>query len=237
MNTGRLALDIETASPHGPPRDFQNTEKFELVAVGLGYCTDASDVEVTVCRRQGDWSVEYTADLLREVVEWCDARDGPLLTYNGTHFDEHHLRAWADDVADAGVWEDAPARVDDLFSSHIDLGPLAATAFPHTVNPGRDIPALWKACDEAGIDQPSVWYDDYDLSVDYLENLGIDDSAVKGAHIGKALGEAYVEGVAAGIDGTQTYDELVRLLVDYTSGDIAPLFELHDALERATPEQ
>ncbi|MFC7202283.1 hypothetical protein ACFQJC_02055 [Haloferax namakaokahaiae] len=237
MNTGRLALDIETASPHGPPRDFTNTDKFELVAVGLGYRTDGGDVEVTVCRRQGDWGVEHTANLLREVVEWCEERDGPVLTYNGTHFDEQHLRAWADHVADAGAWPGAPARVEALFSDHIDLGPLAAEAFPHAVNAGRDIPALWKACEEAGIEQPSVWYDDYDLPADYLEQLGIDGSAVKGAHVGTALGEAYVDGVAAGIDGTRTHDELVRLLEDYASGDIEPLFALHDALKRANARQ
>ncbi|KAB1193666.1 hypothetical protein GJR96_09525 [Haloferax sp. MBLA0076] len=231
MNEGRLALDIETASPHGPPSDFRNTADFELVAVGLGYRTDGG-TEVEVLLRDGDWAVEHTAELLRAVVEWCEKRGGPVVTYNGEYFDEHHLRAWARQVADEGIWPDAPSHVDALFSDHVDLGTLAATAFPHAVRSNRDIPALWKACEEAGVDQPTVWYDDYDLSADYLDSLGIDDSHVKGAHVGEALGERYVEGVVAGIDHTHTHAELTRLLVDYAAGDIEPLFSLHDALRR-----
>ncbi|KTG27956.1 hypothetical protein [Haloferax profundi] len=231
MNEGRLALDIETASPHGPPSDFQNTADFELVAVGLGYRTD-DETEVEVLLRDGDWAVEHTAELLRAVVEWCERRGGPVVTYNGEYFDEHHLRAWAREVADEGIWPDAPSRVDALFSDHVDLGTLAATAYPQAVRSNRDIPALWKACEEAGIDQPTVWYDDYGLSADYLDRLGIDDAHVKGAHVGEALGERYVEGVVAGIDHTHTHAELTRLLVDYAAGDIEPLFSLHDALRR-----
>lgn len=237
MDTGRLALDIETASLRGEPTDFQNTAEFELVAVGVGYHDGDGDPEVTVCRRAGGWEVEHTATLLREVVEWCEARDGPVITYNGAGFDEIHLRNWANAVAEAGAWPEASARVDDLFSSHIDLGPLSAEVFPDAVNPGRDIPALWKACEEAGIDQPTVWYDDYDLPEPYLAGLDIDASFVKGAHVGSSLGEAYVDGVVAGIDGTHTHDELVRLLVDYAAGDIAPLFDLHDVLRRANAHQ
>ena len=230
MNEGQLALDIETASPRGPPSDFQNTADFELVAVGLGY-RDGDQTDIDVLLRDGDWGVEHTATLLRDVVDWCEARDGPLVTYNGEYFDEHHLRAWATEVADDGVWPDAPDRVDALFSNHIDLGTLAASAYPTAVRPNREIPALWKACEEAGIDQPTVWYDDYDLPADYLERLGVDGSHVKGAHVGEALGEAYVEGVVAGLDHTRTHAELTRLLTDYAAGDIEPLFSLHDTLD------
>ncbi|AFK20244.1 hypothetical protein E6P09_13965 [Haloferax mediterranei ATCC 33500] len=233
MNEGRLALDIETASPNGTPSDFRNTADFELVAVGLGFCVGDGDPEVEVVLRDGDWSVEHTAGLLREVVEWCEARSGPVITYNGEYFDEHHLRAWAEQVADEGVWSDAPDRVDSLFADHIDLGTLAAEAYPHAVRQNRDIPALWKACKEAGIDQPTVWYDDYELDSNYLDRLGIDEKHVKGAHVGEALGEAYVDGVVAGIDHTQTHTELTRLLAEYAAGDIAPLFSLHDALRQA----
>ncbi|WP_396612013.1 hypothetical protein ACH9L7_01655 [Haloferax sp. S1W] len=235
MNDGRLALDIETACPDGTPSDFRNTDEFELVAVALGAsCGD--ETEVTVLLREGDWGVEHTANLLRNVVEWCEERGGAVLTYNGRHFDEHHLRAWAEMVADAGAWADAPARVEALFSNHIDLAPLAAEAFPHAVRPNRDIPALWKACDEADVDQSSVWYDDYDVPAAYLDGLGIEDAHVTGTHIGESLGAAYVEGVAHGLDETRTHAELERLLVDYAAADIEPLFSLHDTLRRARSE-
>ncbi|CQR53426.1 MULTISPECIES: hypothetical protein [Haloferax] len=238
MHEGRLAVDIETASPNGPPSDFRDTDDFELVAVGLGHrvgdgVTDADpEVEVEVLLRDGDWSLAHTADLLRRVVEWCEARGGGVVTYNGEYFDEHHLRAWADRVADAGVWADAPRRIDALFADHLDLGTLAAEAYPGAVRANRDIPALWKACEEAGVDQPTVWYDDYDLPAGYLKRLGVEDGHVKGAHVGEALGEAYVEGVVAGLDHTRTHAELTRLLVDYAAGDIEPLFSLRDALRR-----
>ncbi|KAB1187893.1 MULTISPECIES: hypothetical protein [Haloferax] len=236
MNEGRLALDIETASPRGEPTDFQNTADFELVAVGLGYHDGDGDAKVEVLLRDGGWEAEHTADLLRRVVEWCEAHGGPVVTYNGEFFDEHHLRAWATTVADEGVWPDAPSRVDALFSNHVDLGTLAATAYPNAVRPNREIPALWKACDEAGIAQPTVWYDDYDLPPNYLDRLGIDDRHVKGAHVGEALGEQFVDGVVAGLDHTHTHAELTRLLVDYAAGDIEPLFSLHDALRRLDTE-
>ncbi|ELZ93978.1 hypothetical protein C440_10173 [Haloferax mucosum ATCC BAA-1512] len=233
MHDGRLALDIETASPNGAPTDFRNTEDFELVAVGLGFVVGDGDPEVEVVLREGDWGVEHTADLLRTVVKWCETRSGPVVTYNGEYFDEHHLRAWAEQVAREGVWTDAPERVDSLFSDHIDLGSLAADAYPHAVRENREIPALWKACKEAGIDQPTVWYEEYDFPSGYLDRLGIEDKHVKGAHVGEALGEAYVDGVVAGIDHTHTHAELTRLLVEYAAGDIEPLFSLYDALRQA----
>ncbi|MFK5604360.1 3'-5' exonuclease family protein [Haloferax volcanii] len=237
MHEGRLAVDIETASPNGQPSDFRNTDDFELVAVGLGHrAGDDATVDVEVLLRDGDWSLDHTADLLRRVVEWCEARGAGgegVVTYNGEYFDEHHLRAWADRVADAGVWADAPRRIDALFADHVDLGTLAAEAYPEAVRPNRDIPALWKACKEAGVDQPTVWYDDYDLPAGYLGRLGVEADHVKGAHVGEALGEAYVEGVVAELDHTRTHAELTRLLVDYAAGDIEPLFSLHDALRRA----
>jgi hypothetical protein len=231
MNEARLALDIETASPNGPPSDFQNTADFELVAVGLGSRV-GDETEIEVLLRDGNWDVEHTDDLLRDVVEWCERRGGPVVTYNGTFFDEHHLRAWATNVADAGLWPDASDRVDALFSDHIDLGTLAADAYPNAVRPNREIPALWRACKEAGIDQPTVWYDDYDFPDGYLDHLGIDGSHVKGTHVGEALGAAYVDGVVAELDHTRTHTELTRLLVDYAAGDIEPLFSLHDVLRR-----
>lgn len=236
MDDGRLALDIETASPHGAPSDFRNTADFELVAVGLGSRV-GDDTEVTVVLREGDWGTEHTADLLRRVVGWCERRGGPVLTYNGSAFDEHHLRAWARAVADDGVWPEAADRVDALFSDHVDLAPLAATAYPHAVRPNRAIPALWKACDEAGIDQPTVWYDDYDLPKGYLERLGVDGAKVTGSHVGEALGERYVEGVVENLEGTRTHAELTRLLVDYAAGDIEPLFSLHDTLRNLGVER
>ncbi|ELZ78334.1 hypothetical protein C455_11643 [Haloferax larsenii JCM 13917] len=235
MNDARLALDIETACPDGPPSDFRNTDEFELVAVGLG-ASQNDETEVTVALREGDWSVEHTAALLRDVVEWCETRGGTVLTYNGRNFDEHHLRVWAEQVADAGMWADAPERIESLFSNHVDLALLAAEAFPHAVRQNREIPALWKACEEADVDQPSVWYDDYGLSRAYLDGLGIDDPHVTGMHVGEGLGAAYVEGVAAGLDETRTHAELERLLVDYAAGDIEPLFSLHDSLRRVLAE-
>lgn len=70
MHEGRLAVDIETASPNGQPSDFRNTDDFELVAVGLGHrAGDDATVDVEVLLRNGDWSLDHTADLLRRVVE------------------------------------------------------------------------------------------------------------------------------------------------------------------------
>lgn len=224
-----LAIDIETASPHGEPGrgDFRDTDYFELVAVGLGHqpAPDA-EVETTVCFRDGDWGPEATADLLRRVQDWCAERPADaVLTHNGANFDELHLRTWADAVAAADHYPEAPADYDALFADHVDLNPLAVARYADRLPDWRDTVSLEDVCEWEGIDLPRTRYRDYDLG-GLADHPAIDSDHVGNAHVGRVLGEAYVDGLVRGDPDAATTAELERLLVDYTTADVAPLFEL-----------
>lgn len=224
-----LAIDIETASPGASPGggDFQDTEFFELVAVGLGFQSGpGASVESTVLFREGGWGVEATADLLRRVVAWCGERDADaVLTHNGERFDEVHLSGWAAQAVDGGVWPGAVDRVDALFESHVDTNALAVAAYADRLESWQSAVSLEDACDWEGIPVPETWYADYDLDA-LVASSSIEEPRVTNVHVGEVLGEAYVDHVVAERTETPTFHELERLLVDYTAADVAPLFAL-----------
>jgi hypothetical protein len=229
-----LALDIETASPAEPPGpdEFDDTRYFELVAVALGYRAGGAPPETTVQLRRGGWGTRQTADLLERALAWCDGREADrLLTYNGTGFDLVHLRNWADDLAAAGV-ADLRDDLAALPAEHVDLKQPATERYRDRL-PGRaSFHALERVCRWEGVDVAETRYADYDLNPDFLRGAGVpaDARTVEGRHVGRGLGAAYVEGVAAGLDDRLTYRELGRLLAEYARSDVGVLFELADAL-------
>jgi hypothetical protein len=230
-----LALDIETASPFETPGGdaFDDTRYFELVAVALGYRSHpGAPPETTVLLRRGGWDDAHTADLLARALTWCEARDADrLLTYNGEGFDMIHLRTWAEQC-ESLVDADLTGGVARLAARHQDLkGP--ATERHRDRLPGRaSFHKLERVCRWEGVDVVETRYDDYDLNPDFLRGAGVSehDAVVEGKHVGRGLGAAYVDGIAAGLDDRLTYRELERLLVDYARVDVAVLFELADAL-------
>lgn len=226
---GLLAIDIETASPHKEPKgdNFQDTEYFELVAVGLGYQSEpTADIETEVLFRNGGWDSEATSELLQRVSTWCGEREAEgILTHNGERFDEIHLKGWADEVTESGVWPEGSKEFDSLFSSHIDLNPLAVERYQDRLESWRDRVKLEDVCEWEELDVPETYYDDYELGR-LVEHDAIDSAHVTNIHIGKVLGEAYVEHQNRGSTGTEQFQELERLLQHYTKADIEPLFHL-----------
>lgn len=224
-----LAIDIETASPHKEPGrdDFQDTSYFELVAVGLGYQPDPDEeVETEVLFRDGGWDVESTNDLLQRVETWCRDREADaILTHNGERFDKIHLNGWAQEVTEEGYWPEANERINLLFSSHIDLNPLAVERFQDRLESWRDLVKLEDVCDWEDIHIPATRYDEYDIGR-LTQHEAIDVPHVTNVHIGEVLGEAYVEHKIRGTTDTQQFQELEQLLRDYTKADIEPLFQL-----------
>jgi hypothetical protein len=232
---GTLALDIETASPFESPGgdDFDDTRYFELVAVALGYrAAPDTDPETTVLLRQGDWADEHTAALLERAIAWCTAREvDRLLTYNGEGFDLVHLRHWVDEAEAAGHTPLAEP-FDRLAAVHRDLKHPATERYRDRL-PGRaSFHTLERVCRWEGVDVSETRYADYDLNPDFLRGASVPehDAVVEGRHVGRGLGAAYVEGIAAGLDDRLTYRELGRLLRDYARSDVAMLFGLADAL-------
>jgi hypothetical protein len=178
--------------------------------------------------RRGNWDDAYPRDLYEQLFEWCDRREiDRLLTYNGTWFDGKHLLTWArdlDSTADSELLE----RTERLFENHIDVALAAADEYADELWDDQSILPDWKAYDLAGIDNDSVWYDDYDFPDTYLSE--VDGSAVQGRHIGQVIGERYVDNVDAGIESTSVHRELAQLLEDYCISDVADLIELYSVL-------
>jgi len=227
---GTLVLDIETASPFEEPPDNSNdTQYFEFFAVSLAYADGLDDTPDTeVLFRRGDWNDQYTIDLYDRLFEWCEDRSvDRLLTYNGTWFDGTHLLNWARDIDDSADRDFFP-RTETLFENHVDVALAAADEYEAELWDDQHILPDWKVYDLAGIDNNSVWYDDYDFPDNYLS--GIDGKAVQGKHIGQVLGDKYVQNVEADIQHTSVHRELTQLLKDYCISDVADLINLYTAL-------
>jgi hypothetical protein len=112
----------------------------------------------------------------------------------------------------------------------VDVARAAADRHEEKLRDDQVVLPDWKAYELEGIDNETVWYDDYDFDDGYLAGLDDDHGIVKGAHLGRELGERYVDGVVAGIEDTRTFRELKRLLVDYSDSDVADLFDLYESL-------
>jgi hypothetical protein len=160
-----LVLDSDTASPfEEPPESTNDSQYYEWVAVGLAYA-EALDAtpETDVLFRRGGWDDAYTIDLFERLFEWCDERPiDRVLTYNGTWFDGTHLLTWARDL-DATTDSALQARTEALFENHIDVALAAADKYAAELWDDQHILPDWKAYDLAGIDNDSVWYDDYEF--------------------------------------------------------------------------
>ncbi len=230
---GDLALDIETASPFEEPGyDDNDTRYYEWISVGLAYRDETlEEPDTTVLFRRGGWEAEHTVDLFHRMIEWCRGKDVErTLTYNGAYFDLKHLLNWAEELERSG---DATGLTSDLqssFPNHVDLAEAATARHEDELQENQPVLPDWLAYKLEDVDNDSVWYDDYDFHEDYWDGLGIEDKFVKGGHVGRVLGETYVNGVQAGIEGTKTHKELERLLYDYSISDIADLFALYDSL-------
>ena len=232
---GSLAIDIETASPFKEPQqeDFRNTDYFELVAVALGYRSSPDgEIETSVLFREGGWETESTATLLEQVIEWCGGKEiDRTLTYNGSGFDAIHLRNWASDVDEDGLGSDTREQIDRLFSNHVDLSVPAGERYADQLD-YRDFPKFEDACSWEDLETTPTYYSDYDIDKGILENSEIDDNQVEGWHIGTTWGERYVQWIEAGLQEQKSFIELQRLIEDYATADVRPLYELHTALSQ-----
>jgi DNA polymerase elongation subunit (family B) len=217
---GVLALDIETASPYGEPEDFQNTEMFEPVCIGLAYWDQPdTDPDTTVLYRGGAFEADHTAVLLAQLTAWTKPRDIEVtLTYNGEYFDAHHLNNWARECVDAGkIAPECASTISQLFGeTHIDLMHIVEENYGQKRK-------FEQMCGELEIDAPRTHYANYELTDDLI----VEKPTVEGWHIGVRLGEQYAEWVALPEDQRPVeLAELHRLLDDYTRADIEPMLTL-----------
>ena len=224
-----LAIDIETASPFRNPDSgsFDNTACFELVAVGVGYQAGPEEpIQTEVFFRKGGWDAKWTAMLLEQVTEWCsDHQASATLTYNGSKFDEIHLKTWAKEIEYAGLWNNAVNAISSLFDSHIDLNTIAVNKYQNRIENWRTAIKLEQLCQWENITVSDTQYLEYSIG-DLPNSEEIEGEYVTNVHVGTVLGEAYVEQIIKQSSNQELLPELQRLLYDYTVSDIEPLFKL-----------
>lgn len=237
---GTLAIDIETASPdeEPPSGEYDTTSYFELVAVALGFRSDTdSRPESDVLFRDGGWDRTHTAKLLDRLVDWVSQRDvETVLTYNGTGFDFVHLRNWATATDENGLTSGVLDSVEELDAKQVDLKRPAIEHHGNLIKSGHDFPKFERVCDARSVPTTDTKYADYDVDSDFLQQLDGAET-VQGWHIGKYLGEWYVDGAAAGITDTRTHQELKTMLSDYARADVRPLFDLYDSFDAPKQHQ
>jgi hypothetical protein len=159
--------------------------------------------------------------LVNGVGEWLRERGGlskPTLTYNGTRYDEIHLKNW----------DTLSNTMEKVFQQHIDLCKMVDGS-------------LEEACGSMGIEVEETYYDDYSLPNEVYRHKPSDRDYVTGKDVGEFLGEIYLDAVehiyendlvdeGPPEDFTDEYMELHRMLEHYAEADIRPLFELHDTI-------
>ena len=230
---GLLAIDIETSSPfEEPPRGENSTKYFEWVITSVAYQDEShSELDCSVLFRRGGWGNEFTADMLEQLIDWCeDLEIHQMLTYNGAWFDLKHIGMWAKRLEYDEIYLEVTSDLSDLFANHIDLAQAAADHYSDELWESQEILPDWKAYQLAGINNERIWYGDYEFDEAYLEGLNLDSDHVKGSHIGTVLGEEYIKGLTHGLEETRTHQELEQLLIDYAKSDVSDLFDLYEAL-------
>jgi hypothetical protein len=145
------------------------------------------------------------------------------LTHNGALSDLKQVPNWAAALDASGTRPGGLDAVTRALPGHVDLAPAAADRRREDLWEGQPVLPDWKASRLEGIDAAPTGYRDSESDEGVLAGFGIDDPIVKRAHVGRALGERYVEGVRAGIESTHTHRELRRLLEEYSRGDVVYL--------------
>jgi len=213
-----LAVDIETTSLKQNP-NFRDTNDWKLVAVGMGHRGKSGEIETEVMFKRYGKGMDFL--LVNGVGEWMCERGGlskPTLTYNGTRYDEIHLKNW----------DTLSNNMEKVFQQHIDLCKMVDGS-------------LEEACRSMGIEVEETYYDDYSLPNEVYRRKPSDRDYVTGKDVGEFLGEIYLDAVehiyendlvdeGPPEDFTDEYMELHRMLEHYAEADIRPLFELHDTI-------
>lgn len=224
-----LAIDIETISMTDDP-DFEDTSDWELLAVGLGYQPEPdADIESEVLFREGGWGIEATGDLLERVRGWYSDKKATTVTFNGERFDKTHLWNWSKKAARNGGNSLLQVQYEILFRDHIDLKPKAkrhCDKWPES----RRHASYETVCEWEGIDVPETRFDDYDIEI--REQTPIDEPIVKGRHLGEHLGARYVQHYTQSTTDSKEFEELKRLIYEYTESDIRPLVRLARVLSQ-----
>lgn len=202
LNGSAIAIDIETVSPDIEDPNLQNPDHVELLCIGVGYSQGPeSPVETHVLFRR-EQTPESELELLYRLYEWVRTHISDyLLTYNGTKFDLLHLRGRAD-RAERAAGVSVEAR--DWVDAITGVH-THRDLFIETCDLYDEWIKLEEACRRLDIPVSETEHDG-----EVTDNMSIPD-----------LGRRFLQGDS----------DVFGTLINYTEGDIEPLFELAEEID------
>lgn len=217
---GRVALDIETIQTVKESElDLSNSNHLELLCIGVGYQPSPGvPVEADVLFRENS-SPAAELDLIDELCEWLETRNGTtLLTYNG-EFDLGHIRARAELACKAAPQGDEATiqRVEDLFGqlTHDDL---KRPGF--SLESVADVPETHWDIYNHGMD-PTEWRRNQKELGNFDEDRPLDDPAVSGSDI-----PYFSQQLLTSTESSPEHRALHEMVYRYAISDVEPLFKL-----------
>jgi len=228
--TRRLALDIETISPHLTPDDdpdWEDPEDFQLAAIGFAYDGPEAGgrlprTQILTRRAPG---LESELDLLRRInAELWAYQPDEIVTYAGDFFDLPMLKKRpvyaADGPAGDGLAGDLKTIIESAES--VDLGDFAAEAYGY----GTGLDDLIQH-QEVGLRR--TFFDDYahELDLQRIRPADADTDYVDSGDI-PGIMETWFHARSDNHDdiGPCNLEHTERMLSDYILGDIEHLITL-----------
>lgn len=231
MRTTRLAIDIETVSPHleyWEKPNFRDSHDFELLTVALALeSTSEQTADVDVIFRNG-WGPESELGLIDDVAKRIEEAEAAIhLSYNGEAFDFPHLRGRARIASSETCREE---EITDRIDSALSLA-RSDDLIHDAWETFGDFTTLEDACAKAGVSLKSASWHDYAhrLNVDHFRtdrNKG--NKTLLGSDIAQ-LGEYYLDWCDGEGGDKKRLHALEEMLRTYATSDVVPLFELANA--------
>lgn len=229
-STRRLALDIETISPHLSPDDdpdWENPEDFQLAAIGFAYDGPEAGGRLPrtqiLTRRAPGLASEL--DLLRRInAELWAYQPDEIVTYAGDFFDLPMLKKRPVYAADGPAGDGLAGDIQTVIGSakSVDLGDFAAETYGYGTR-------LDDLIQHQGVGLRRTMFDDYAHELD-LESIRPSDADTDYVDSGDIPGimETWLHARSDGHDdiGPCNLEEIERMVSDYILGDIEHLLTL-----------
>ena len=234
-DTRRLALDIETISPHLAPEDdpdYDNPEEFEVAAIGFAY--DGHEAGDRLPRREVLFRSDPDA---RSELNFLSRIAHRIITY-----DPNEIVTYAGEFFDLPILKQRPVLVNDTAAGHavsnsfeimtdtaesVDLSDPAAETYGF----GTSLEDIIKEQNELGVRKTHFTDYDHELDLDAVRPYDSETEHMASADVFSILEVwLYARSEAHDDIGPCNVDVVEEMLTDYIIGDIEHLLTLADRL-------